>query len=290
MMSHFPTSMPVIPAERSDDLCNLHLAENCDLAIFMAGNQFMVMPQLISAFQERHPHIRYIFYETLPPRLELNQILSGGAIFQDRILDIYPDVYSSVNLESMKTLEVRGHIEPGSYRIYLHNRLALITPEGNPAGIHHITDLGRDEVRISQPDPIGEDIADHIMDMYRDAGGNDLVEKIMEVKRAKGTTFMTVVHHRETPLRIAEGTIDVGPVWATEAHHARCTGLDIEIIEPGANLDQRQKINYYISKTSRAVHDANASCFIDFIFSPTAQEIYRKFGFVPPRGDVMQSA
>ena len=289
-MSPSPSSMPVIPAERADDLCNLHLAENCDLALFMAGNQFMVMPDLIAAFQDRHPQIRNIFYETLPPRLELNQILSGGAMFQGRLLDVYPDVYASVNLESMKTLETSGHIRSGDYHIYLHNRLTLITPRGNPAGIHGIADLGREEVRISQPDPMGEDIAHHIMDMYRDAGGDDLVKQIMEVKRSQATTIMTVVHHRETPLRIAKGTVDVGPVWATEALHARSAGLDMEIIEPGAHLDQRDKINYYIGKTANALHETNASCFIDFIFSETAQEIYRKFGFVPPSDDAPQSA
>ncbi len=285
MMSPSRASMPVIPADRADDLCNLHLAGKCDLALFMAGNQFMAMPDLISTFQSRHPHIRNIYYETLPPRMELDQILSGGAVFQDRILDIYPDVYAAVNLESMKTLEAHSHIKPGAYHIYLHNRLSLITPKGNPAGIYHISDLGREEVRISQPDPRGEDIAYHIMDMYRDAGGDDLVDRIMEAKRAEGTTIMTVVHHRETPLRIAKGTVDVGPVWATEALHARKTGLAMEIIEPGSNLDQRSKINYYIGKTTHAANQANASCFIDFIFSPAAREIYRKFGFVAPGDD-----
>ena len=137
---------------------------------------------------------------------------------------------------------------------------------------------------------MGEDIAHHIMDMYRDAGGEDLVEQIMEVKRAQATTIMTVVHHRETPLRIAKGTVDVGPVWATEALHARSAGLHMEIIEPGVRLDQRDRINYYIGKTANAPHDANASCFIDFILSSTARKIYRKFGLVPPRDDTPQGA
>jgi molybdate transport system substrate-binding protein len=276
------SDLPVIPAQRADDLCNLHLAERCDLALFMAGNQFMVMPELISAFQARYPDIRNIFYETLPPRIEMNQILAGGAIFQGRRLSVYPDVYASVNLESMKTLEANGHIRAGGYHTYLHNRLTLITPRGNPAGIRRVEDLGREQVRVSQPDPMGEDIALHIMEMYRDAGGNDLVRQIMEVKRAEGTTILTVVHHRETPLRIAKATVDVGPVWATEAAHARNAGLAFDIVEPGERLDQRNKINYYIGKTAHAAHEKEASCFIDFIRSPGAQKIYEKYGFVSP--------
>ena len=40
------------------------------------------------------------------------------------------------------------------------------------------------------------------MDMYRQAGGDGLVQRIMKEKREQGTTLYTVVHHRETPQRI----------------------------------------------------------------------------------------
>jgi len=91
-----------------------------------------------------------------------------------------------------------------------------MVPPGNPAGIATVTELGQEEIRISQPDPANEDIAFHIMDMYCQAGDDQLVQRIMEEKRNQGTTIFKVVHHRETPWRIAEKTSDVGPVWATE--------------------------------------------------------------------------
>ena len=80
--------------------------------------------------------------------------------------------------------------------------------EGNPANINSVIDMGRDDVRISQPDPENEDIAVHIMDMYRQAGGDSFLHRIMEEKRAEGTTILTIVHHRETPLRISRKTVD----------------------------------------------------------------------------------
>jgi molybdate transport system substrate-binding protein len=64
--------------------------------------------------------------------------------------------------------------------------LVLFVPSGNPAAIAAVADLGKDHVRISQPDPANEDIAFHIMEMYRDAGGDALVRRIMEEKRSKG--------------------------------------------------------------------------------------------------------
>ena len=273
--------MPVIPSDRADDLHNLEIATKADLVLFMAGNQFMAMDEIITAFQQKHPEVRKIYYETLPPGLELKQILAGGAVFQDQILTVHPDVYSSVNLKAMQQLQAGGHIEENNYRLYLHNRLALMVPQGNPAGIRSVTDLGRDDIRISQPDPSNEDIAYHIIDMYAAAGGRKLVDRIMEEKRAEGTTILTVVHHRETPLRILRKTVDVGPVWATEIRHARSVNLACECVEPGENLDQRDVINYYIGILKRAPNPASASKFMDFITGQTAQKTYAKYGFVP---------
>jgi len=272
---------PVIPPERGDDLHNLEAADTADLVLFMAGNQFMAMADLIAAFRRVHPEIGTMFYETLPPGMELRQILAGGAVFQDRMLRMTPDIYSAVSEEAMRRLSDAGHLEPGDYRLYLHNGLSLMVPAGNPAGIAAVGDLGRPEIRISQPDPANEDIARHILQMYRDAGGERLVHRIMEEKRTAGTTMMTVVHHRETPQRITDRTADVGPVWATEIHHARSLGLPIDEVQPGATLDQRNRINYYVCRLKSAPHPENAQKFLEFILSSAAQAIYDRYGFTP---------
>ena len=273
--------LPVIPPDRGDDLHNLEIADEADLVLFMAGNQFMAMEKVIGAFKQRHPDVRKIFFETLPPGLELKQIICGGAVFRDQVLSVIPDIYTSVNLKGMQVLEAAELIDTDDYVLYLHNRLSLIVPEGNPAGIASIADLGRDDVRISQPDPTYEDIAFHIMDMYRQAGGEQLVHQIMDTKRAEGTTIMTVVHHRETPLRIAKKSVDVGPVWATEVIHAKSTDLKFDVVEPGEAFDQRKNINYYICRLKNAPNPKNAQKFVKFITSPAARRIYENYGFVP---------
>jgi ABC-type molybdate transport system substrate-binding protein len=274
-------SLPVIPSDREDDLHNLEFVDSADLVLFVAGNQFMVMRELLQAFQETCPDVKRIFYETLPPGLELKQILAGGALFRDRIIDVFPDVYASVTEKAMERLEEGGFISRGDYFLYLHNRIVLMVPEGNPAMITSVSDLGREEVRISQPNPEYEDIAHYIIEMYRQAGGQILVDSIMEQKRAEGTTILTIVHHRETPLRITKSTVDVGPVWATEIIHAQQTGLGVEMVEPGQDLDQRDKINYYMCCLQNATNRENAERFLAFIKSNRAQSIYEAYGFVP---------
>jgi len=124
--------------------------------------------------------------------------------------------------------------------------------------------------------------------MYRQAGGDPLVHRIMKEKRDRGTTMYTVVHHRETPLRIAEKTVDVGPIWATEAVHAATIGFNFDVVEPGKDLDRRNHVNYYICKLSASPHSENVDKFMAFIRSSSASKIFKKYGFVipvyPPQG------
>jgi ABC-type molybdate transport system substrate-binding protein len=273
--------MPTIPDSRADDLHGLDRLAVSQLNLFMAGNQFMLMDELVAAFKQAHPDIRHIYCQTLPPGLQLRQILAGGARFGNRIIPGAADIYTSVSESAMVTLADAGKIDAHSHRLYLHNRLVLLVPLGNPKQIETISDLGQDPVRISQPDPIHEDIAFHIVDMYRQAGGEGLVKRIMDDKRAMGTTIMTVVHHRETPLRLEKGTVDVGPVWATEALHARSEQLAVDVIDPGPELDQRQFINYYICRLNAAPNPGNADRFLAFMASDLARNIYTRHGFIP---------
>lgn len=270
--------LPEIPINYKDDLHNLEYLEEADLILFMAGNQFMVMEELLKAFQRKNPEIKKIFYETLPPGLELKQIIAGGARFGDREIRVIPDVYTAVSEEAMLELAKRGLIK--NYFIYLHNRIVLMVHKDNLARIKGVEDLARDEVRISQPGFL-EDITRYIVEMYKKAGGEKLVHRIMEEKRAEGTTIFTLVHHRETPLRIVKGTVDVGPVWATEVIYAKNQKLPVDMVEVGEELDQRDKVNYYITILNNAPHPENAKKFVEFIKSSEAQKIYAKYGFVP---------
>ena len=280
-MEKFLIPMPEIPESRGDDLHGLEYLDDADLSLFVAGNQFMVMDELIEAFKKEHPEITKIFYETLPPGLELKQILAGGAKFKDMVIPGRPDIYASVCEEAMDKLSEHGLINKEDSFIYLHNRIVLMVPKDNPKNIEKVKDLARDDVRISQPNPQYEDIANYIIRMYRQAGGDELVNRIMEEKRAEATTIFTIVHHRETPLRLLKGTCDVGPVWATEVLEAERKGLDLKGIEPGEDLDQRDAVNYFITPLKNTKNPENAQKFLEFIRSDIAKEIYKKYGFLP---------
>jgi ABC-type molybdate transport system substrate-binding protein len=285
-MPEKPSPYPTIPDERGDDLHGLKDIERAELVIFMAGNQFMAMAELIRAFREAHPGIGPIYYETLPPKMELRQILAGGAMFRGQLIDARADVYTSVSFQGVETLAETGVVEKDACFVYLRNRIGLMVPAGNPKGIRKVGDLAREGLRISQPSLAHEDIAEHILAMYRQAGGEQLARRIMEDKRADGEALLTTVHHRETPERILNGQADVGPVWATEIEHARRSGLALEGIEVGPDLDQRDRVEYYACPLKNGRNQENGRRFLEFLQSTEAQCIYRHYGFTPIRDTV----
>ena len=86
----------MIPSNRLDDLHHLEIAETADLVLFMAGNQFMAMKDIVSAFQAQYPEIKKIFYETLP----LTKIFLPGK--RSKIFKIYPFFKGSGNLSKTR--------------------------------------------------------------------------------------------------------------------------------------------------------------------------------------------
>ncbi|MFP3982885.1 MAG: molybdate ABC transporter substrate-binding protein [Desulfurivibrionaceae bacterium] len=274
------TEYPEIPENRSDDLHNSELLDKADLILFMAGNQFMLMPEMINAFQARYPEVENIYYQTLPPGLEFQEILAGGARFRGRSFRIEPDIYSSVSAQAMESLVKKGIVSPDDYFVYLRNKLALMVQKGNPRSIQSPLDLGREEIVVSQPNPEYEHIAGYITAMYEQVGGRELVHKIMEEKKAGGTTLLTRVHHRETPRRLLRGEADAGPVWYTEIIEAGRVGLEVQGVEVAREFDQRDAVNYFIAPLHTGRNQDNTEKFLHFIKSEPAREIFRKFGFI----------
>jgi ABC-type Fe3+ transport system substrate-binding protein len=152
---------------------------------------------------------------------------------------------------------------------------------GNPLAVRTVGDLARAGLRISQPSLEHEDIAAHILAMYRQAGGEPLAHRIMQDKLARGETLLTTVHHRETPERILNGQADVGPVWATEIDHIRRSGLPLEGVDVGPDLDQRDRVEYYACPLKNGRNPKNGCRFLEFLQSMEAQRIYRRYGFTP---------
>lgn len=258
-----------------------------DLVLYLAGNQFMVMEELIRDFQAKHPDIGSIYVETIPPgQILKGQILKQGQINgQDTAMN--PDVFASVNLGHLKTLKGKGMMS--EHMIYIHNKLELMVAEGNPKNILGPKDLGRDDLVQSHPNPLTEGIFKFYgAEMLRDLGLYEKVTGNAECRgcwAVPGKTWFTKRHHRETPDRIEKGEADVGIVWTTEVVEAKKHGRKIDGVAIPAPLDKADKVGYAIGVLNTGRNPDNGARYLAYLATPEAQGIYAKYGFVSAAAD-----
>lgn len=254
-----------------------------DLVMYLAGNQFMVIEELIGDFRKKHPDIGTIYVETIPPGQILNnQILKQGQI-EGKDTAQNPDLFASVNLGHLKKLAAEGMME--DYMIYIHNKLELMVAEGNPKDIKGVEDLGRDDLVQSHPNPQTEGIFKFYgSEMLKDAGLYEKVTGNADCKSCwaiEGKTWFTSRHHRETPDRIEKGEADVGIVWTTEVIEAKKEGRKIDGVAIPDDMNKSDKVGYAIGALNTGRNPENAKVFLDYLASQEAQDIYAQYGFVP---------
>lgn len=242
------------------------------LVVFFAGNQFMCVDSLLTAFKRKYPVYQRIFVETLPPGILADQIKGGSITIGNMRLSVKPDIYTA---GSGRIKEMMPFIEDTV--TYAYNQLSIMVQKGNPKHIRSLKDLGREDVRVSMPNPAWEGIGGQIVKAYNKAGGAELEQKVMTEKVKAGTTILTRIHHRETPLNVLNNICDAGPVWYSEPKYQMMIGHPVELVE----IPQEENItaSYVAGKLKEAPHKKAAADFMRFLSGKEAKAIYKYYGF-----------
>lgn len=246
------------------------------LVLFIGGNQFFVLPQLVTAFVSEHPELKgHIFYETLPPGILRKQITANDTLTLGNLtLQVKPDVYEA-GARVLDEMEKSGLVE--NVEQYVSNDLEIMVASGNPKHIRSLNDLARSDLRVSMPNPQWEGVANQIANSLRKAGGEALETAVYQDKVKAGTTLLTEIHHRQTPMRIMKGAADAGVTWASEVRFQKSLGNPIDgVAIPAA---QNTTAIYAGGVMKDAPHRAAAMQWLAFLKTEKAQAIYRQFGF-----------
>ena len=249
---------------------------NARLVMFIGGNQFFVLPQLISAFEAQHPELKgHIYYETLPPGILRRQMAADNALTLGNLtVQVQPDVYEA-GLRVVRQMERSGKLT--GVVAYATNNLEIMVHAGNPKHIHSLADLARPDVRLSMPNPQWEGVANQIANSLRKAGGEALYQSVYKTKVAHGGTLLTEIHHRQTPMRIMRGEVDAGVTWASEVRFQERIGNPIAGVAI-AQADNTTAV-YAAGIVAGAPHPQAAAEWLAFLASPRAQAVYHEYGF-----------
>jgi molybdate transport system substrate-binding protein len=263
-----------------DDLADFHGdVSDPKLVLYVGGNYFFAMAPLVAAFEQQHPAFKgRIYWETLPPGLLEKQIEAGGIVTSGNMTwTAKPDAYFA-GLKKVQDLVDRGMLT-GPVVPYATNTLTIMVPAGNPGHVNGLSDLARPDLHLVMPNPAFEGVARQIEASLKKAGGDALAEAVYKTKVADGSTVLTHIHHRQTPLFLMQQRAQAGVTWQSEAIFQEQVGNPISHIDiPSA---QNTTAIYAGAEVKGAPHPDAARLWLSFIHSSTALSIFGRYGFKP---------
>jgi ABC-type molybdate transport system substrate-binding protein len=263
-----------------DDLADFHgNVSDPKLVLYVGGNYFFAMAPLVAAFEQEHPEFKgRIYWETLPPGLLVKQIEAGGTVTSGNMTwTAKPDAYFA-GLKKVQGLIDQG-VLAGPAVPYVTNSLTIMVPADNPGHVKSLSDLARPDLRVTMPNPEFEGIARQIEASLKSAGGDALATTVYKTKVADGSTVLTQIHHRQTPLFLMQGRVQAGVTWQSEAIFQEQIGHPISHVDiPSA---QNTTAIYAGAEVRGAPHPEAARLWLSFVRSPTALSIFERYGFRP---------
>ncbi len=247
------------------------------LNVFVGGNYYFAMAPLVKQFEREHPEFKEkVYYETIPPGLLVEQIKRHGTITVGNMTwTVHADVYAAGKLR------VQGLIDDGFGGAplvpYATNTLAIMVPKDNPQHVTGLRDLGRSGLKLVMPNPAFEGIARQIKLSLGKAGGDALVTAVYESKVSAGETYLTRIHHRQSPLYLMLGRAAAGVTWKSEALFQEEIGNPIGHVD--IPDDQNVTAVYAATVLKDAPHPEAGRLWLEFLQSPAALAIFEHYGF-----------
>lgn len=151
----------------------------------------------------------------------------------------------------------------------LENKVVLVVPEGNPKGIQGFDDLaakladGSVLMAMGNSDvPVGQ-YTQKILAYYN----------LDETALANAGTITYGTNVKEVTTQVAEGSVDCGIVYCTDAFSAGLTVVD------SATKDMCGQVIYPAAVMKNAKHADAAKAFLEYLQSDAAMKVFENVGF-----------
>ena len=243
-------------------------AEDMELTVFAAASMEETLTEIGDMYMAENEGVTVVFNfdssGTLKTQIQEGAVcdvfISAGQTQMDQ-LDITAD--ASVNTEGL------DFVLEGSRFDLLENKVALVVPEGNPAGIDSFEDMrdglesGTIMLAMGNSDvPVGQ-YTQKIFDYY----GLD------EAALAESGCITYGTNVKEVATQVAEATVDCGVIYATDAFSENLAVVDT------ATAEMCGQVIYPAAVLNISEHQEQAQDFLDFVVSDAGRWI--KWGLRP---------
>lgn len=261
---------------------------DAELVVFSDGNHHMALAEAIRAFGDQHGLLGYrVLYLTLPPRILLDILSTGGLLVGNLVLRLRPHVMIGP-APVLDQIMTAGRMM--SHERFMKSRgNVLLIRRGNPLGIQSVADLWRPGMRLFVSNPLSEAAS---FNVYRDtlcgiadSQGLDGSGLARDLAQGGGCAVHgDSIHHREAPLAVATDRADAAVVYYHLAlRYTRVFPERLEFIAllgSPTHKDPDARANVRTSYHAGCVDGGGAwgQTFVEFLHTDTVARIYSGHG------------
>lgn len=211
-------------------------------------------------------------FEAANPGVTVTLNFAGSQALRTQIEEGAPaDVFASANKTQMDAVITASRVTEGTQQVFLTNKLVIILPADNPAGLEKLEDLTKPGIKLvlaAEEVPVGN-FARQALDLMNGSFGTDFKDKVLANVVSNEDNVKQVV------AKVQLGEADAGIVYTSDAVAAP----DLKTIEIPVELNIVAK--YPIAPLTKSANADLAAKFIEYVLSPDGQVVLQKWGFAP---------
>lgn len=234
-----------------------------EVIVFAAASMTETLDKVIESYKAVAPNV------TITPSYD-----SSGTLKTQIEEGAVCDLFISAAQKQMNLLDAASPKNEGLDFIlsdtrvnFLENEVVLVVPKGNKADIKTFADLGTDKLTLlcigNEDVPVG-------------AYSEEILTKLNIFDSLKSESKLTYGSNvKEVTTQVAEGTVDAGIIYATDAFSAKLTAVD------KATPDMCRQVVYPVAVLKNAPNQQAAKDFLKYLQSKEAMGIFESVGFAP---------
>lgn len=233
--------------------------DNIELRVFAAASMTETLDKIIGLYKNKAPSV------TVVPTYD-----SSGTLLAQIREGADCDLFLSAAPKQMDALEEAGSLLECTRLNLLKNKVVLAVPGGNPGTVTSFDQLAerleRGDVLLAVGNsdvPVGQ-YTQKIFQYY------DLDENTL----GNSGTLTYGSNVKEVTTQVAEGTVDCGVIYATDAFSAGLTAVD------EATAEMCGQVICPAAVLKNSAHPEEATVFLDFLSSPEAGAVFENAGFI----------
>ncbi len=238
-------------------------AEPVTLTVLAAASLTESFTEIGAAFEAQNPGVTVVF--SFAGSQALAEQINQGA-------DV--DVFASASKKYMTAVVDGGRVTADDAKTFAQNRLVVIFPKDNPAGLAELKDLAKAGIKLvlaAQAVPVGQYSLDFLDKASADpAFGATFKDDVLKNVVSYEDNVKAVL------TKVSLGEADAGIVYVTD--------ITSDANDKVTRIDIPDALNtiatYPIAPISNSKNAEVAKAFVDFVLSTEGQQILAKYNFI----------